>query len=101
METGPEPSLVNEKVREVASGSPVASSIMSLNVIEAVAALWVGLGDGVGFVEAEALGPALPELPDELPVGVAAEGELGVAVGPPAKAVPVSVGEGLLEFDPK
>jgi hypothetical protein len=74
METGPEPSLVNEKVREVAKGSPVASSIMSLNVIEAVAALWVG---------------------------VAAEGELGVAVGPPAKAVPVSVGEGLLEFDPK
>jgi hypothetical protein len=45
--------------------------------------------------------PGVPEVPGEPLVGVAAGEEVTVSVGPPAKAVPVSVGEGLLEFDPK
>jgi hypothetical protein len=39
IDTGPGPSLTNEKVREVASGSLCASSIMSLKVMLAVGAL--------------------------------------------------------------
>jgi hypothetical protein len=38
-DTGPAPSLTNEKVRAVASGSFAASTAMSLKVIEALAAL--------------------------------------------------------------
>ena len=39
IDTGPGPSLTNEKVLEVASGSLCASSIMSLKVMLAVGAL--------------------------------------------------------------
>jgi hypothetical protein len=91
---------VNEKVRDVAAGSLWASSIMSLKVMLAVAALWVGLGEGV----AEAPGPGAPEVmavPELPPVGPPATEALGVAVGPPPNAGLVAVADGPPEFDPK
>jgi hypothetical protein len=76
---------------------------MSVNVMLAVGALGVALGVGVGFALADALEPGLvgvAELPAVLLVCPGSE-VLAEAEGPPAKADAVSVGAGLLEFDPK
>ena len=89
-DTGPGPSLMNEKVRAVARGSLCLSTIMSLKVMVAVFSLWVGLGEAVGFGVPVGLAVDVADAPL---VGVLEAVAVGVAVASLAMRVPVAVGD--------